>query len=293
MKILLSPSVLASDHVDFPFRKGTLYALRSLEKAGMTLHGSTGKLGKRKRHLLEQEQISIQASSPDTDYKITVEDGRLALIKDEKNLIRAPGWEPIVHYLLTLPRTASVHRKTNETDISVQLNLDGTGLSTIHTGIGFFDHMLEQIARHSSIDLTLHCDGDLEVDEHHTIEDTALALGQALNEALGDKRGIERYGFTVPMDESEARVSLDLSGRPFLVFNGTFHREKVGDFPTEMTRHFFYSLAMSLKATLHIDVTGENDHHMIEACFKGFARTLDQCIRHTGKDTVPSSKGIL
>lgn len=293
MKIFIESSVLESDHVDYPFRKGTLFALRSLIKAGIEICGSAGKMGKRKRHLLDQEQISIQSTNGKTDFTITIDDNRLALTGKDKIILRSPEWDPVVHYLLTLPRTASVHRKTNETDISVQLNLDGSGLSAIHTGIGFFDHMLDQIARHSSIDLTLRCDGDLKVDEHHTIEDTALALGQAIYEALGDKRGIERYGFTVPMDESEAKVVLDLSGRPFLVFNGTFHREKVGDFPTEMTRHFFYSLAMSLKATLHIDVTGDNDHHMIESCFKAFARALNQCIRHTGKNTVPSSKGIL
>lgn len=293
MNILLDPHVLAPDHADFPFRKGTLFALRSIQVSGISLCGETDGISAGQRHILEQEQITIKPADGKTDYSLTVEDDRLTLNQGEKTILRSPGWDPIVHYLLTPPRTASVHRKTNETDIKVQLDLDGTGLATIQTGIGFLDHMLEQIARHSSIDMVLKCEGDLEIDEHHTIEDTALALGDALNQAIGDKRGIERYGFVVPMDESEAKAVLDLSGRPYLVFKAVFKRDKVGDFPTEMTEHFFYSLAMGMKATLHIEAEGKNEHHMIEACFKAFAKALGQSINRNGKDSIPSSKGIL
>lgn len=293
MNILIDSRVLAPDQTDFPFRKGTLFALRTLQISGIGLWGKIDDIKAVQRHLLEQEQIAIEPSTGETDYYLTIEDGRLLLNRGDKTIIRSPGWDPIVHYLRTPPRTASVQRKTNETNITVQLDVDGTGLATIHTGIGFLDHMIEQIARHSSIDLTLNCDGDLEIDEHHTIEDTALALGEALYQAIGDKRGIERYGFVVPMDESEAKAVLDLSGRPYLVFKASFSRDKVGDFPTEMTEHFFYSLAMSMKATLHIEVEGKNDHHKIEACFKAFAKALGQCIRRTGKDSIPSSKGTL
>jgi imidazoleglycerol phosphate dehydratase HisB len=157
----------------------------------------------------------------------------------------------------------------------------------------FFDHMLEQIARHGFIDLELNCEGDLHIDEHHTIEDCALALGDALAQAIGNKRGIERYASVLPMDESRAMVALDLSGRPYLVFEGEFNREKVGDVPTELIKHFFYSLAMNMKATLHITFSGENDHHKIEACFKGFAKVLREAVKRTGGNQIPSSKGVL
>jgi histidinol-phosphate aminotransferase len=192
-------------------------------------------------------------------------------------------------------RTAKVQRRTNETDISVRVNLDGTGKSVISTGIFFYDHMLDQIAKHALIDIELTCKGDLQIDEHHTIEDTAIALGEAITEALGDKRGIERFGFVLPMDEAQATIALDLSGRPYLVFEGDFQREFVGGFPTEMTKHVFHSLAMSLKATLQIKVQGENDHHKVEACFKGFARCLRQALIRNPRilNDIPSSKGSL
>lgn len=192
-------------------------------------------------------------------------------------------------------RTASLSRTTNETDISISLNLDGTGKNEINTGLKFFDHMLEQIARHGFVDLNLRCDGDLEVDEHHTIEDVAIALGECITSALGDKKGIERYAFVLPMDETQATVAMDLSGRPYLVFEGEFNREYVGDMPTEMVKHFFYSLAMHLKATLQIEFKGDNDHHKIEAIFKGFARVLKTAVEKNPriKNMIPSSKGRL
>lgn len=192
-------------------------------------------------------------------------------------------------------RTAHITRTTSETDISVKVNLDGEGKSDISTGLGFFDHMLDQIAKHGFIDLELSCSGDTHIDEHHTIEDVAIALGEAILKALPDKKGIGRYGFILAMDEAQAKVALDLSNRPYLVFKADFKREKVGDFPTEMTEHFFYSLAMSLRATMQLEVTASNDHHAIEALFKGFARSLRQALDRNEKylNVLPSSKGAL
>lgn len=189
-------------------------------------------------------------------------------------------------------RKARIQRKTKETDIEVRVNLDATGPVKIVTGIGFFDHMLEQVAKHGGFALELDCKGDLEIDEHHTVEDCALALGEALRTALGDKVGIARYGFVLPMDEAQVRVALDLSGRAYGVFEGKFAREAVGGLPTELVPHFFKSLSETLKAALHVTITGENTHHMIEACFKGVGRALRQAFRREG-DELPSTKGVL
>ncbi|MBT8144857.1 MAG: imidazoleglycerol-phosphate dehydratase HisB, partial [Gammaproteobacteria bacterium] len=202
------------------------------------------------------------------------------------------SWERIVRTLVYPPRTAIVSRRTRETCIDVFVDLDTTPITDIETGIGFFDHMLEQIAVHGDFALRLRCDGDLEVDEHHTVEDSALTLGAALREALGDKRDIGRYGFTLPMDESLAQVAIDLSGRPWLEFDGQFTREQVGALPTELVPHFFRSLAEALGAAIHIRLTGENNHHMIEAAFKGVGRCLRQALARDGTG-IPSSKGTL
>lgn len=204
----------------------------------------------------------------------------------------ALSWPEIVEQLCHADRVATVERKTNETRIVVSVNLDSTASTRIDSGIGFYDHMLEQIARHGSFGLTLTCQGDLDVDEHHTVEDTAICLGTALREALGNKLGIGRYGFLLPMDESEARVALDLSGRAAFEFRGEFPRDSVGQLSTEMVEHFFRSLAESLGAALHIEVRGKNTHHMVEACFKSVGRTLRQAIRREGSD-LPSTKGTL
>ena len=185
-----------------------------------------------------------------------------------------------------------MRRTTNETRIDVAIDLDAPGGSRVATGIGFFDHLLDQLATHGDFRLDLRCEGDLEVDEHHTVEDCALALGQALNQALGDRRGIGRYGFVLPMDESLARVAVDLSGRPAIVFEGAFPRDAVGQLSTEMVRHFFASLSQSLGAAIHLEVSGENTHHMVEACFKGVGRSLRQAIRQGGAE-LPTTKGTL
>jgi imidazoleglycerol-phosphate dehydratase/histidinol-phosphatase len=201
-------------------------------------------------------------------------------------------WPAITRRILEQARRAQVRRKTKETDVQVDVDLSRDGPCAIDTGLGFFDHMLEQIAKHGGFALELKCSGDLHIDEHHTVEDCALALGSALREALGDKRGIGRYGFLLAMDEAEAQVALDLSGRPYFVWEGRFNRETIGALPTELVPHFFRSLAESLGAALHISVRGENSHHMIESCFKGVGRSLRQAIRLEGRD-LPSTKGIL
>jgi len=192
-------------------------------------------------------------------------------------------------------RTSVVNRKTNETDIKIKLGLDGSGKASIKTGIGFFDHMLEQIARHANLDLVIKVNGDLKVDEHHTVEDTGLALGQAIRDAIGEKKGIQRYGFFIPMDESAAICTIDLGGRSYLNFNCKFKREKVGDFPTELTKEFFRALSVSMQANIFIKTKGENDHHKIESIFKAFAKSMNEAARFDERNNnrIPSTKGIL
>jgi imidazoleglycerol-phosphate dehydratase len=193
-------------------------------------------------------------------------------------------------------RTAQIDRKTNETKVSVALNLDGTGKASIHTGIGFFDHMLDLLSRHSLIDLTVNAEGDLEVDSHHTVEDVGIVLGQAIERAIGEKRGINRYGWaTVPMDESLAQVAIDLSGRPAFVFNVSFKGESIGTFPVELVEEFFKAISTNAKLNLHVMVPyGTNNHHISEAIFKATARALRQAITHDPRNNdVPSTKGSL
>jgi imidazoleglycerol-phosphate dehydratase/histidinol-phosphatase len=202
------------------------------------------------------------------------------------------GWLEVAHLLCDAPRIAEVARATRETRIRVRVDLDAAADPQVSTGIGYFDHMLEQIGKHGGFSLALSCEGDLHVDEHHTVEDSALALGQALRQALGDKRGIGRYGFTAPMDETLASAALDLSGRPWFEFQGSFPREHVGELSTEMVPHFFRSLCETLGANLHLSVRGENAHHMVEGCFKVVARSLRQAVRREG-DALPSTKGAL
>ncbi len=203
-----------------------------------------------------------------------------------------PDWNAIVQKIIWKPREVLVQRKTNETEIAVRVNVDTPSPVRINTGLGFFDHMLEQLAKHGGFSLDLQVQGDWNIDEHHSIEDTALALGEALNQALADRRGIGRYGFVLPMDEAQVQVALDLSGRPYCRFEAEFKRECVGELPTELISHFFQSLAQALRATMHIRVTGENAHHMVEAVFKGVGRTLRQAMICSGME-IPSTKGAL
>lgn len=204
------------------------------------------------------------------------------------------SWDRIADFLQGGARRARVTRNTSETRIDITVDIDGTGKCDISTGLGFFDHMLEQIGRHSGIDLSIHVDGDLHVDEHHTIEDTAIALGDALRQALGDKRGIERYGYVLPMDDCLCTVAIDFGGRPWLVWDAEFHREHVGDMPTEMFLHFFKSLSDSARMNLFIRAEGQNEHHKIEGIFKGLARAIKMAVRRDPmRFTLPSTKGVL
>lgn len=205
----------------------------------------------------------------------------------------ADDWLSLADKLINAPRQAQITRQTNETQIEVALNLDQATAPSNHTGIGFFDHMLDQLAAHGGFGLEITCKGDLHIDEHHTVEDTALALGQALDQALGDRHGVGRYGFTLPMDETLARAAIDLSGRPQFVFKGAFGRDSVGDLPVEMVKHFFQSLAQTLRAAIHITVEGDNTHHQIEGCFKAVGRALRPALARQSDGTLPSTKGVL
>ena len=208
--------------------------------------------------------------------------------------LKTSSWKEIYEFLKLQDRTASIERKTNETDIKIELNLDGTGKSEISTGIAFFDHMLDQLARHGQMDLKIAVKGDLEVDEHHTIEDTAIALGEVFSKALGNKLGIERYGFCLPMDDCLSQVAIDFGGRNWLVWEADFNREMIGKMPTEMFQHFFKSFTDGAKANLNIKAEGSNEHHKIEAIFKAFAKAIKMAVkRDTEKMILPSTKGML
>lgn len=208
--------------------------------------------------------------------------------------LKTDSWKEIYEFLKLQDRTASIERKTNETDIKIELNLDGTGKSDISTGIDFFDHMLDQLARHGQMDLKIAVKGDLEVDEHHTIEDTAIALGEVFSKALGNKLGIERYGFCLPMDDCLSLVAIDFGGRNWLVWEADFNREMIGKMPTEMFYHFFKSFTDGAKANLNIKAEGKNEHHKIEAIFKAFAKSIKMAVkRDTEKMILPSTKGML
>jgi imidazoleglycerol-phosphate dehydratase/histidinol-phosphatase len=210
-----------------------------------------------------------------------------------KSALTTKSWEEIYAYLKAKPRKAKRTRITKETHIEIEVNLDGTGKNSLSTGLGFFDHMLEQIARHGLIDLTISVDGDLEIDEHHTMEDVAITLGEAFAEALGTKKGIERYGFLLPMDDCLSQVAIDFGGRPWLVWDTDFKREMIGDIPTEMFKHFFKSFSDGAKCNLNIKAEGENEHHKIESIFKAFAKSIKMAVKQTTDFNIPSSKGIL
>ncbi len=206
----------------------------------------------------------------------------------------AENWEQVYYFLKLPPRIVSISRLTNETKISVEINLDGKGKADIKTGLGFFDHMLEQIAKHSGVDMVINVSGDLHIDEHHTIEDTGIALGEAFRKALGDKKGIERYGFSLPMDDCLAQVALDFGGRNWIVWSTEFKREKIGEMPTEMFFHFFKSFSDAAKCNLNIKAEGENEHHKIESIFKAFAKSIKIAMkRNLDDDQIPTTKGSL
>lgn len=243
---------------------------------------------------IDNEAYDIEGSyvigDRDTDAELARNLGCRALILGRDGMT----WDKIAEILFAGERTAEVRRTTKETDILVRINLDGTGKTDIATGLGFFDHMLEQIGKHGMMDLTIHTNGDLFVDEHHTIEDTALALGECILHALGDKRGIERYGYCLPMDDCLCSVALDFGGRPWLVWDAEFHREKIGEMPTEMFLHFFKSLSDAARMNLNIKAEGNNEHHKIEGIFKALARSLKMAVkRDIYHYELPSTKGTL
>jgi imidazoleglycerol-phosphate dehydratase / histidinol-phosphatase len=214
--------------------------------------------------------------------------------KSPSLVLQTTEWKEVYTYLALGLRTAIVERTTSETAINIQLNIDGTGKSNIHTGLPFFDHMLEQLAKHGLVDLSIQVNGDLHIDEHHTIEDTALALGKAFKLALGNKIGITRYGFLLPMDDCLAQVAIDFGGRPWLIWDASFKREKIGDMPTEMFMHFFKSFSDAAECNLNIKAEGENEHHKIEAIFKGFAKAIRYAVaRDINRQILPSTKGTL
>lgn len=228
---------------------------------------------------------------------ILINNGSLADKLKEQGLVdycalTTMSWQDIYTFLVQPPRIATVRRTTKETDISIEVNLDGKGESSIHTGLGFFDHMLDQLSRHGLVDLNINVKGDLHIDEHHTIEDTALALGEAFLKALGNKRGIERYGFCLPMDDCLAQVAIDFGGRPWLMWDAEFKREKIGEMPTELFYHFFKSFSDTSKCNLNVKAEGINEHHKIEAIFKAFAKAIKMSVKREGNQ-LPSTKGTL
>jgi len=213
--------------------------------------------------------------------------------QNDEAVLSTTKWSEIYQFLKAKPRQASVQRNTNETKIEVMVNLDGSGQSELDTGIGFFDHMLEQIAKHGNIDLNVSVKGDLEIDEHHTIEDVAITLGETFSKALGMKKGIERYGFLLPMDDCLVQVALDFGGRPWLVWEAEFKREMIGEMPTEMFMHFFKSFSDAAKCNLNIKAEGGNEHHKIEAIFKAFAKAIKMAVSKTNNFSIPSTKGTI
>ena len=234
-------------------------------------------------------ELSAVIGDRETDVQLAQNLGVRGLRYDRQTL----GWAEIARRVVEAPRRATIVRHTKETKITVSVDLDNSAPVQLDTGIGFFDHMLEQIAKNAGIGLAISCDGDLEIDEHHTVEDVGIALGTALKQALGDKRGVGRYGFVLPMDEAQAQVTLDLSGRAYFTFEGKFPRDVVGELPTELVPHFFRSVSDALLATLQMSVRGDNTHHMVETLFKGFGRALRPAIARGAGSEIPSTKGVL
>ncbi len=295
MKIWIDSSALQTDSQTL-LPPTALFGMKYLQEHDAELSFSGDDLSDEQTELINNEKIERGDFAKDDAHGIIQRKATLQFISGDALSEEADDWAELSRRVLFPSRKAVINRDTKETKISISINLDGTGKNDIQTGLNFFDHMLEQIARHGLIDLELHCDGDLEVDEHHSIEDTGIALGQAIRQAISDdKAGIQRYGFVLPMDKAQATVAIDLSDRPYLEWNVPLEREYVGDFPTEMLEHFFYSLAMNAKATLHVSAEGKNEHHIIEAVFKGFAKALRFAVSRNEriKGILPTTKGTI
>ena len=276
---------------------GLISGLKKLSQMDFSIEVSSKQFNDTLNKILYLEGITINDDKAKTENIFKINSS--GLVKKNENILnkKSPvkNLDGAIEIVLKNLRTASVKRKTKETDIRIDLSLDGNGKSKISTGIGFFDHMLEQIARHSNINLNIKVKGDLHIDEHHTIEDTGLAMGEALREALGNKKGIKRYGFLLPMDDSVAQCTIDLGGRSYLNFKCKFDRNKVGEFPTELTEEFFRAISSALKANIYIRAKGKNDHHKIESIFKAFAKALNEACRFDERNMgiLPSTKGML
>lgn len=295
MKLYIRPEALYSENKTL-LPSGALYGMKTLLEADYELAFDDSELSNSQKALLKNEQIeSSNFDSESADGTISRETGgKFHFTASRERIEEQPSWGELTRSILFPSRKAELKRTTKETDITVKVNLDGTGKSDISTGLNFFDHMLDQIARHGLIDLELSCKGDLEVDEHHTIEDTAIALGQVIRKAIsGNKAGIQRYAFVLPMDEARATVAIDLSDRPYLKWGVDLKREYVGDFPTEMLEHFYHTIAMNAGCTLHVEADGNNEHHIIEAVFKGFARSLRFAVSRNERirGILPTTKG--
>lgn len=275
--------------------KGLISSLKKLSEYSYQIFADKEEIDPVVLNVLKLEGIKINSVKNKIDLLEIGVDGKPSdkKIVISKNKIK--NIEEAVEKIIKNLRAAEVIRKTKETDITIKLELDGEGKAEIETGIGFFNHMLEQIARHANLNLTIQVKGDLNIDEHHTVEDTGIALGEALRKALGDKKGIKRFGYMLPMDDSIAQCAIDLSGRSYLNFNCKFQREKVGEFPTELTEEFFRGLTIGLMANIYIKAEGKNDHHKIESIFKAFAKALNEACRidFRAKGFLPSTKGKL
>lgn len=299
MKIFIHPTALQSENPSL-LAPESLSSMKKLQEAEYDLFTELNTLNQEVINLLINERIELKdGSSTETETQIipdTKKGMSLMLENDSGVIAEGKNWSDLVKRILYPVRISEITRSTHETKIDLSILLDGKGESEINTGLNFFDHMLDQIARHGLIDLKLKVQGDLEVDEHHTIEDTAIVLGTAIRNAISDnKAGIQRYGFMLPMDESQAMVAIDLSDRPYLRWDVNLKREYIGDLPTEMLEHFFYTLAMNARATIHVKADGKNEHHIVESIFKGFAKALRFAISRNErmKGILPSTKGMI
>ncbi|NBC26013.1 MAG: imidazoleglycerol-phosphate dehydratase HisB [Bacteroidetes bacterium] len=295
MKIYIHPTAFESGS-DNLLPEGALFSLKYLQEADIELSYDPESLTDQQLSLIKNESITNSSFDQSTADGLIKKENVYLFESAGEVIESSETWTDLSRAILFPSRKAMLKRDTKETQISISINLDGTGKSSISTGLNFFDHMLDQIARHGLIDLELTCEGDLEVDEHHTIEDTAIALGQAIRKAISEnKAGIQRYGFVLPMDEAQATVAIDLSDRPYLRWEVDLEREYVGDLPTEMLEHFYYTLAMNVKATLHVKATGKNEHHIIESIFKGFAKALRFAISRNERirGILPTTKGTI